>query len=967
VYWPGNVNCYLDYIVVDDGTANDLFGGSSDSLIDQEVNLFKTYSGLGRFQIVDEVPFQHYGSYLCVGRVDQRIKSNVIASGYPTKTGFHWNNSYWSQQQQLVQRDIAWTQSNQSASDIYPIYAGVSLPYDPMYTTNFQSQIQNNLINYLLMNITAANLFNVPFWFTPQVDSWPHDFREPTVTELRQMVNLGLAYGAKGIDYFLYWSAIDTGGTAEGLVETDGSPRGIIYGGTSYAGNKWETVKSINQQLSLLGPTLVGLRWQNAFSIHNGPPTETYISNVSTDADAANLTYVELGLFTDAPANRYFMLVNRRTLNGESRNITAAFSLPITSGNTWEVSDVVSGNLWVVPYNGSFTDSLNPGSAKLYKVTPSTATWSGTKTLANNVTVSIGATLTILPGTSVLLPTGSSITINGTLTSVGTISQPITFDRTGTSGTYYGLALQPGSTGTFSYCKFNNAYVGVTCYSSNVSINNSTFTNCTGGVTVSGASPTINGCVFLSNYFGVYLVNSNPSIVNCDIENSANSGMYLSNAAPTIQYNTLKNNQQSGIWFHNFSSPSNIYHNNISGSSEGFYCDGQSSPHALYGCNAMNSGYTQIYAYYGCLPVLGNANSSGLNSFDGSPYTYVNANSSSVVTAVYNWWGISSPNPSLFYSDATSSVVWSPSLNYDPNPGRPKVDIQSPTPTAGPFADSTFNLAYQTYQAGRYSDAISLCLKVYLANTSAPSMAKMALLFLADAYERSGQTDFLTYLTSNITAKATLIPDLALVERELQAHWLVKGGRYSDAIATYKGITTDFAGNPDASKFALFNMGETYNFYLNDPVHAKIALQQFKSKYPSDRLATVANFILSGSAGVPAPSKQNAGGSNGSPNTTPTGFALESNYPNPFNPSTQISYLLPEAGNVSLVIYDVLGREVANLADGYQQAGRYTVTWNSTRTSGIPVASGVYFARLRILNDLGTVKFAKTTRLLLMK
>jgi flagellar hook assembly protein FlgD len=76
---------------------------------------------------------------------------------------------------------------------------------------------------------------------------------------------------------------------------------------------------------------------------------------------------------------------------------------------------------------------------------------------------------------------------------------------------------------------------------------------------------------------------------------------------------------------------------------------------------------------------------------------------------------------------------------------------------------------------------------------------------------------------------------------------------------------------------------------------------------------------------------------------------------------------LPEAGNVSLVIYDVLGREVANLADGYQQAGRYTVTWNSTRTSGIPVASGVYFARLRILNDLGTVKFAKTTRLLLMK
>jgi flagellar hook assembly protein FlgD len=67
------------------------------------------------------------------------------------------------------------------------------------------------------------------------------------------------------------------------------------------------------------------------------------------------------------------------------------------------------------------------------------------------------------------------------------------------------------------------------------------------------------------------------------------------------------------------------------------------------------------------------------------------------------------------------------------------------------------------------------------------------------------------------------------------------------------------------------------------------------------------------------------------------------------------------------VIYDVLGREVATLADGYQQAGRYTVTWNSTQNSGIPVSSGVYFARLRVMNELGGVKYTKTSKLLLMK
>jgi flagellar hook assembly protein FlgD len=67
------------------------------------------------------------------------------------------------------------------------------------------------------------------------------------------------------------------------------------------------------------------------------------------------------------------------------------------------------------------------------------------------------------------------------------------------------------------------------------------------------------------------------------------------------------------------------------------------------------------------------------------------------------------------------------------------------------------------------------------------------------------------------------------------------------------------------------------------------------------------------------------------------------------------------------MIYDVLGREVANLADGYQQAGRYSITWNATQKSGTPVSSGVYFARLRVLNDVGAVTFTKTSKLLLTK
>lgn len=73
----------------------------------------------------------------------------------------------------------------------------------------------------------------------------------------------------------------------------------------------------------------------------------------------------------------------------------------------------------------------------------------------------------------------------------------------------------------------------------------------------------------------------------------------------------------------------------------------------------------------------------------------------------------------------------------------------------------------------------------------------------------------------------------------------------------------------------------------------------------------------------------------------PTGFKLYQNYPNPFNPITKIKFSVPEASDVSLKVYDILGREVATLAQGNKAAGNYEVTFN-----GGDLASGVYLYRL---------------------
>jgi hypothetical protein len=94
----------------------------------------------------------------------------------------------------------------------------------------------------------------------------------------------------------------------------------------------------------------------------------------------------------------------------------------------------------------------------------------------------------------------------------------------------------------------------------------------------------------------------------------------------------------------------------------------------------------------------------------------------------------------------------------------------------------------------------------------------------------------------------------------------------------------------------------------------------------------------------------------------PTDYALHANYPNPFNPTTEIKFDLPVAGNVSLVIYDVLGRKVAELVNEYREGGYHSATWNAAGQ-----ASGVYFARLTVSNELGRVQFTKLNKLMLMK
>ena len=88
----------------------------------------------------------------------------------------------------------------------------------------------------------------------------------------------------------------------------------------------------------------------------------------------------------------------------------------------------------------------------------------------------------------------------------------------------------------------------------------------------------------------------------------------------------------------------------------------------------------------------------------------------------------------------------------------------------------------------------------------------------------------------------------------------------------------------------------------------------------------------------------------------PASFSLEANYPNPFNPSTTISYTVAEACHVSLDVFNIVGQRVSTLVDRVVEAGRHQVQWEARNDNGEEVASGIYFYRINAGGSIDSKK-----------
>jgi hypothetical protein len=89
--------------------------------------------------------------------------------------------------------------------------------------------------------------------------------------------------------------------------------------------------------------------------------------------------------------------------------------------------------------------------------------------------------------------------------------------------------------------------------------------------------------------------------------------------------------------------------------------------------------------------------------------------------------------------------------------------------------------------------------------------------------------------------------------------------------------------------------------------------------------------------------------------SSPEKYSLVQNYPNPFNPVTTIEYSIPQSSFVSIKVYDMLGREVADLVSKHHETGTYLVEWNASN-----ISSGIYFYTIRSGNFVDTKKMVMT-------
>ncbi|MCL4708743.1 right-handed parallel beta-helix repeat-containing protein [bacterium] len=583
--------------------------------------------------------------------------------------------------------------------------------------------------------------------------------------------------------------------------------------------------------------------------------------------------------------------------------------------------------------------------------------WCNTKTLTGDVTVPSGVNLTILPGTTVRVPAGKKIIVNGALIAQGTPADSIIFDKSGSS-TWYGIVFEDPSTDNnciLEYCTIWNCSYAVYCNSASPIIKNSTIGSTYAGVSTFYSNATIqDNSVHLCNY-GLWCINSSPQIIGNILlgnqqspQNGRGINLSMCGDETWIQGNTIDGWKSEGIAIY-ASNPSILANAVYLNMDDGIDCQGYANPFFAEN-DIYSNGLSGIRVSNTSMPDLLNGN----NFIAGNSSYQMYSAQSIQIDARYNCW---EPIPPNLYGN----ILWQPystgcfgSMAMGTTP-KSVGNVSSGQSDSTTDAQIHFSTGYKHELVKEYAEAASEYELVISEYPSAPE-APMALVRLPRCYQKLRRSeDIVPYFRIVSGAHPNLVVGgMALL---LEAGHLVKNKAYDLALNNHNKIIETFKDS-DLSKVARFATWEILFNGRKDEIGAKEVLKEYAGLYPDDENTVMMKMAmgeitledLQGLGKLTQPARESEKDKSMA-SGLPKSFALAGNYPNPFNPETAIRYEIPEDGRVIIKIFNIQGKEVVTLYDGERSAGKYVIPWNGTDRHGQAVASGVYFYQVRLINE----------------
>jgi outer membrane protein assembly factor BamD (BamD/ComL family) len=607
--------------------------------------------------------------------------------------------------------------------------------------------------------------------------------------------------------------------------------------------------------------------------------------------------------------------------------------------------------------------------------------WFDVVNLTNDVTVAPDVALVITPGTTVNIPSGKKLAIQGTLIAQGMENSPITFQST--AGDWWGIYFDDSSSDDdciIEYCTIKEADYAIYSWKASPDIKNCTIQNNLWGIYSYYASykQLIENNEFIDNqYYGIILSHSSPDIIsneihdgtsigiradysstgpfdirNNNIYNCGSHGIYLKETAPLIVQNLIYDNNGHGVWCSDFSAP--VFQQD---SEEGLNVIARN---LLDGVHISSDSYATLSVVVG-LETPNAANSFYANGGKDVYFAYVPSPPDYVIIEIDAqkcWWGSAPPDPDRIFGEIDNDN-WLNASPYEEDPlplakaiaqTGTKQNIRTTIATADESAIH-FRDGLEYEKVGNYTEAITEY-RYVVENYPESRFAVSALIHLYRCYQKTDKVADASSFIQNIASQYKAIA-LGGKANEFRASELVMSNEFDVALAAY-AVNAEYFSESEMGKQALVETWKINFDAKKDKKAAETVMNRFMQLYPQDEFvifmkAAIGDISVKNAPKLPKLSGENPDSTQSTEFATvqlPKEFRLVGNFPNPFNPETSIVYELPAAGEIKIEVFDIRGRLVYTLINAQIPAGTHRVRWNGVNETGQPVASGVYYYRI---------------------